>query len=159
MNKQELAGLDPGTRVVVARNDSWGTFKRDAVFLGVDRGLAVLAEPNTNNPFWVDVDGNQPSLRNTTWKPRRARAASIQLRSEYDAEVAEARAAREARVAAEVALKVAREEAARRLARTLSEYEVGAYVDRDGVHVYGAPEAMHRLADLLDIVYARTGGK
>jgi hypothetical protein len=90
----DLSRFTPGE--VIAVTDKWGdyTFEAPAVFLGVDRGLAVVAWPTgpVNNPFLID-HGERPYLRRATWEPRRIRKARVTgTYAEYEARLAAERA-------------------------------------------------------------------
>jgi len=155
-----LKDFTPGE--VIEVNQKWGgtTIGRPAVFVGVDRGLAVVGMVDgTGNPFWVDpVTGEQPMLTRARWQPKRVRATTIvgtwierqnRLAAEANAEAARRKAEADARVVAELN--------ARRVVRTLDLLGVTAYTQRDRVEV--APRDMAKLAEILKACYTEGAGE
>lgn len=151
MTTTDLTRFTPGE--VLAIDDKWGgrTFSKAVVFVGIDRGLAVVAEAgNYVNPFWRDADGTYPHLRRSEWKPRRVRASTVQgTWAEHEAEVAAERTALVAKREAEEDYAAAKSAAFRKLAEALDALPgVNSYTYSSGaeLRVYGEPDAIEAAA-------------
>lgn len=148
----DLTRFTPGE--VLAIDDHWGgrTFAKAVVFLGIDRGLAVVAESTVNAPFYTDPhDGSRPHLRRATWKPRRVRASTVQgTWAEYEAEVAAERAEAARKKAESDAYEEDKYTAGRELVALLDKIPgVTAYTQHGGVYVGGGPEGLRAVARVL----------
>ena len=147
----DLSRYPPG-EVVAHKDPDTDNYRLPAVFVGVDRGYAVVAvAANYVNPFWRDVDGEQPNLRRTSWKPRRVRAATVlSTYAEWEAQIAaERQAAVEAREADE-RREADKYAAGRELVALLDKVDgVIAYVHQGGVHIGGGPEGLRAAAKAL----------
>jgi hypothetical protein len=147
----DLTRFTPGE--VLAIDDKWGgrTFAKAVVFVGIDRGYAVVAEDtNSVNPFWLDADGTYPHLRRAKWKPRRVRASTVQgTWAEEVAKVAAERA-EAARAKAEAEDYEARKRASLRALSEALESLPGVTSYTFGgsgeVRVYGEPVAIEAAA-------------
>jgi hypothetical protein len=151
----DLSTFTPGEVIAVA--EKWSdtyTYEAPAVFLGIDRGLAVVAWPTgpINNPFLFDGD-EQPYLRRATWEPRRIRKTRITgTYADYKARLAAERD-EDARKKAEAEDLDARKAAAfRSLSAALdalpgvSSYTFGA---RGDVRIFGDPDAIEAAATAI----------
>lgn len=153
MTTVDLTTFTPGEVIAVA--EKWSdtyTYEAPAVFLGIDRGLAVVAWPTgpINNPFLFD-DGEQPYLRRTTWEPRRIRRTRITgTYADYKARLAAERD-EEARKKAEAeAYEEDKYRAGRELVALLDKVPgVIAYTQHGGVHIGGGPEGLRAVAAVL----------
>lgn len=148
----DLSRFTPGE--VLAIDDRWSgrTFAKAVVFVGIDRGLAVVAEcTNYVNPLWRDIDGDRPHLRRATWKPRRVRASTVQgTWAEHEAELAAERAELARKRAEADAYEADKLTAARELVRLLDQVDgVIAYTQHGGVHISGGPEGLRAVARVL----------
>ena len=153
MTTTDLTRFTPGE--VLAIDDKWGgrTFSKAVVFVGIDRGLAVVAEAgNYVNPFWRDADGTYPHLRRSEWKPRRVRASTVQgTWAEHEAEVAAERAEAARKKAEAEDREAAKETALRHLSEALDRFPgVTSYTYRGGeIRVYGDPAAIEAVAGAI----------
>jgi hypothetical protein len=148
----DLTRFTPGE--VLAIDDRWDgrVFAKAVVFLGIDRGLAVVAEcTNYVNPLWTDIDGDRPHLRRAEWKPRRVRASTVQgTWAEHEAEVAAERAAIAAKRQAEEDYEADKLTAAYELVALLDKIPgVTAYAKHGGVHVGGGPDGLRAVAKVV----------
>lgn len=150
MTTTDLTSFTPGE--VLAIDDKWGnvTLSKAVVFLGIDRGLAAVAEADVNAPFYTDPhDGSRPHLRRAKWKPRRVRASTIQgTWAEHEAEVAAERAEAARKKAEAEDREAAKETALRHLSEALDRFPgVTSYTYRGGeIRVYGDPAAIEAVA-------------
>lgn len=148
----DLTRFTPGE--VLAIDDKWGgrTFAKAVVFLGIDRGLAAVADcTNYVNPMWRDIDGDLPHLRQAEWKPRRVRATTVQgTWAEHEADRAAERAALVAAADARDAYEADKLAAARELVALLDKIPgVIAYTQHGGVHIGGGPEGLRAVTTVL----------
>lgn len=147
----DLSRFTPGE--VIAVTDKWGdyTFEAPAVFLGVDRGLAVVAWPTgpVNNPFLID-HGERPYLRRATWEPRRIRKARVTgTYAEYEARLAAERAEKVQAQRDADDLEARKRAALRSLSEALDRFPgVSSYTYGSGgeVRIYGDPDGIEAAA-------------
>ena len=152
MTTVDLTTFTPGEVIAVA--EKWSdtyTYEAPAVFLGIDRGLAVVAWPTgpINNPFLFD-DGEQPYLRRATWEPRRIRRTRITgTYAEYEARLAAERAEKAQAQSDADDLEARKRAALRSLSEALDRFPgVSSYTYGSGgeVRIYGDPDGIQAAA-------------